>query len=81
MKICFTKKRAVNSYREFAGDFGDKTTLNIDVNWYIDSKLVLSTKIEAPILDSKIEWALVGSSIDLETREFFNKALKVLAFG
>ncbi len=79
MKLSFNKKRAENSYKTYIGDFNDKSNLSMEVKWFIDEQLVLSNYYEFPIISGSIHW--VGLAHETDVKDFFDKALKLIAFG
>jgi hypothetical protein len=80
MKLNYIKRRAVNSYKNYVGNFGvDKSSLLIESQWFINDKHVLTTSIDVPIIESKIQW--VGDNLDDDVKGFFDKALKLIVFG
>ena len=80
MNHSLTKVRSLNSYIEYDADFSNKNVLNIDVKWFIDDRLVNTRLIELDIVEYEIQW--VGCpSICKDDREYFNKVLKLIAFG
>jgi hypothetical protein len=80
MKLSYKKIRAINSYKNYVGDFGlDKSSLMIENQWFIDDRMVTITNIDVPIVESKIHW--VGTNLDDDVKDFFDKALKLIVFG
>lgn len=79
MKFSYSKKRSINSRKEYIGSFDDKSRLQLEIKWIIDEKEVLSQFYDFPIFNSKINW--VSIFIDNEIKNYFDKALKLIAFG
>jgi hypothetical protein len=80
MKHSVTVQRSINSYLEYEVDFSDKEIVNITINWFISGKLVNSRFIELAVVEKEIQW--IGCpSINKSEREYFNKLLKLIAFG
>lgn len=80
MNHSLTKVRSLNSHIEYNADFSNKEVLNINVNWFIEDRLVNTRIIELNIVKSEIQW--IGCpSICEDDREYFNKVLKLIAFG
>lgn len=79
MNYSLIKKRGLNSHIEYNGNFCDKM-FHIDIKWFIKDRLFLSRLIKFNIIDNKIQW-INCPSISEDIQEYFNKILKLIAFG